>query len=434
MLALSRIADRVLCAVIFGASMALLRQLKRKQLGAQSHAPVLPLDIRLGLTKPLGADQKVRWAVLGTGRVAHDFVQALKSTQGAEVVVVAARNAERLAAAQDFATRHGVERAVGSYAEALAMADVDVVYLATTHQHRRAQVSAILDAGKHAVVEKPLALNARDAQYMVDLARKRQLFLLEGIWTRFFPTVERARELLDQIGPISAVFSDFGFDATDGALPYPTRPKDPSDGDPIWHKSLGGGALLWTGCYPITAGLLPFGATWPSRIRAAGLVDPNTGVEMQASIALDFPNAAARDDAPPGSGQPPACGASVSLFCGVDVETRETTTYVGKRGRVIIEPPAHCPTRLTLEEKVPGARGECKVTVFEEPLPDLPPSALSAKSPSGELFYYPNSNGFQYEAAAVQRCIRAGLTECPQASRDPAEIWPRSGRDASCSV
>lgn len=95
--------------------------------------PPVPLDLRLGLTTPIG-NRQVRWCVLGTGRVAHDFVQALKSVEGAVLSVVAARAPSRLASAQKFAETHGVASAVGTYAEALARNDVDIVYLSAVHQ------------------------------------------------------------------------------------------------------------------------------------------------------------------------------------------------------------------------------------------------------------------------------------------------------------
>merc|ERR1712232_1429267 len=93
----------------------------------------------------------------------------------------------------------------------------------------------------------------------------------------------------------------------------------------------------------------------------------------------------------------------------------EVTSYVGTKGRIQIQPPGHCPTSVKVQVQGKG-RGNFKDLIYNYPLPPLPRAALAAPTEpgSGEYFYYPNSNGFQYEAAAVQRCVLAGLMECPQ--------------------
>jgi dihydrodiol dehydrogenase / D-xylose 1-dehydrogenase (NADP) len=94
-------------------------------------------------------------------------------------------------------------------------------------------------------------------------------------------------------------------------------------------------------------------------------------------------------------------------------ETPEETLIAGTAGRIKILSPGHCPTSLEVTMKKPG-RQNTETQRFDYPLPAEPAAVKAAATPDGESFYYPNSAGFQYEAAAVHRCIRAGLTSCPQ--------------------
>ena len=150
-------------------------------------------------------------------------------------------------------------------------------------------------------------------------------------------------------------------------------------------------------------------------VAAAGVLDPNTGVDLSCSLSLTYANAAG--GAP--SDRPGACpprGATVSLYTSIDAETAETTTYVGQKGRVVVLPPAHCPTKLRLELKAAG-RGNASVSEVEYAVP-TPARPFAPVAGGDACFHYPNSHGFCYEAAAVQRCVNAGLTECPQYTLD----------------
>lgn len=167
-------------------------------------------------------------------------------------------------------------------------ATVDIVYVGNVHSHRRSIGEKCLLANKHVLLEKPFACNAKDAQYLISLAKERHLFIMEGMWTRFFPAVELARRLVlgngqDQpgvIGDVVSVLSDFNFNASDSD-DYPTSI--------LYNHKEGGGASLFIAPYPIAAALLFFNGSKPERVFAVGQVDRNTGVDLQASMSLSFP-------------------------------------------------------------------------------------------------------------------------------------------------
>ena len=126
----------------------------------------------------------IRWGILGTGNIAQQFARGLAELPDAQLVGVGSRNLET---AQAFATDFGAARAHGSY-DALAQdPEVEVVYIATPHTLHAENSLLCLRAGKAVLCEKPFALNAAQAQTVIKAARDNGLFLMEAMWTRFFP-------------------------------------------------------------------------------------------------------------------------------------------------------------------------------------------------------------------------------------------------------
>jgi dihydrodiol dehydrogenase / D-xylose 1-dehydrogenase (NADP) len=198
----------------------------------------------------------LRWGMLGCGRVCHDFTQALKHIPTAQVVACSTHN--DLERANTFANKHKINKAYGNYDELLLDDDVDIIYVGNVHSFRRSIVEKCLLANKHVLVEKPFACTLTDAEYLIELAKERNLFMIEGMWTRYFPIVEKSRQLVFGIrdpqngtilhkgvlGEVVNVVSDFNFNASDSEI-YPTSF--------FYSRKLGGGASLLTGPYPIAA-------------------------------------------------------------------------------------------------------------------------------------------------------------------------------------
>lgn len=197
----------------------------------------------------------LRWGILGCGRVCHDFTQALKHIPTA--TVVACSTHDDIERAQTFATKHKINRAYNNYDDLLLDNDIDIIYIGNVHSFRRTIVEKCLLANKHVLVEKPFACTLEDTIYLIQLAKERNLFMIEGMWTRYFPIVEKARQIVFGIrndhetqlhkgvlGEVVHVISDFNFNASDSEI-YPTSF--------FYNRKLGGGATLLTGPYPIAA-------------------------------------------------------------------------------------------------------------------------------------------------------------------------------------
>jgi predicted dehydrogenase len=216
--------------------------------------------------------EDIRWGIVGPGRIAESVVGDFAVVEGARVVAVASRSADRAA---DFARRHGIERAHGSYAELVADPDVDVLYLATPHPQHHAVALAGLRAGKALLVEKAFTATLAGAQEVVDVARSTGRFVMEAMWTRFQPAVVALRELVADgaIGEVRVVQADLG-----------VRPAfDPADR--MFDPALGGGALLDLGVYVVSFAQMLLGA--PDTVAVTGSLFDN-GADAESGLLLGW--------------------------------------------------------------------------------------------------------------------------------------------------
>jgi len=135
-----------------------------------------------------------------------------------ECVAIAARNGEKAA---EFAKEYGIPKSYDSYSKLLEDPDVDVVYVGSIADQHAQMTKMCLEAGKPTVCEKPLTLTAVDTAELVQIARDNDIFLCEGLWTRFFPAMKKVSEIIasGEIGTIVNVQGDFGWCNND--CPYP---------------------------------------------------------------------------------------------------------------------------------------------------------------------------------------------------------------------
>ncbi len=294
-----------------------------------------------------------RWGILATGHIAGRFAEDLKLVRGAELVAVGSRTAE---SAERFARRHGAQRAYASWPELAADPDLDVIYVATPHAAHHEAALTCLRAGRAVLLEKPFTLDLATSRELVETARAAGVFLMEAMWMRVNPLIRRVCELVADgaVGTVTNVRGDFGV-----AGPFPPEHR-------MRARALGGGALLDLGVYPLGLAHLLLGV--PDHVHAWAKISPE-GVDENTGMVLGYDS-----------------GAIAMLSCGMVGATALTASITGTGGRIDLPDPFYRPGYATLHRL--GAE----------------PETLTA-----ELV----GNGYQYEAAEVQRCLAEGLLESP---------------------
>ena len=295
--------------------------------------------------------QSIRWGILGTGWIARKFAKALGFLPEAELVAVGSRTS---ASASEFGDKFDVPHRHASYSALVDDPAVDVVYIATPHPMHKENSLLALGAGKAVLCEKPLAVNSGEAEDVTQYARDRGLFLMEAMWTRFVPIMHTLRQLLEEevIGDVLIAAADLGFH---------------NEFDPqhrLFNLALAGGALLDVGVYPVSLVSMVFGT--PTRVTSMAHLG-ETGVDEQQAMILGYER-----------------GQLAVLFSAITTETPKEITLMGTEGRIRINTPMYIPTKLTLS--LPGQEDR----IIEEPI---------------------EGNGYNYEAAEVMRCLRAGELE-----------------------
>lgn len=299
---------------------------------------------------PGGSGSGLRWGILGTGLIAGLQASDLVD-HGFTVQAAGSRNA---ATAQEFTAKFQLPTAHGSYEALVNDPDVDVVYIASPHPFHHEHALLALNAGKHVLVEKPFAMNAGQAQEIVDLAAARGLVALEAMWTRYLPHMVRIRELITTgaLGEVRTVIADHN----------QNLPKDP--GHRLNDPALGGGALLDLGIYPVSFAFDVFGA--PATIQAAASMT-TTGVDRQTAMIFEYPD-----------------GQQAVLHCALDTAGPNRAAVIGTAGSIEVDPVWYTPTGFTRYDD-----GGNVVERFDEPV---------------------SGRGMQYQAWELERLVAAGAT------------------------
>ena len=296
--------------------------------------------------------KQIRIGILGAGRMAGWFSEGLTVVPDAVRYAVGSRTLEK---AQAFAEKYGYEKAYGSYQEILQDPDVDLVYIATPIREHYACIRDCLEAGKPVLCEKSLTINAAQAEEVVALARSKNLFLMEAMWTRCQPAYRKIRQWVEEglLGEIRAA---------DGCF-YTAAGK----GHRLYNLETGGGALLDLGYYPVTyAG--SFLGMQPEQILSHTMMG-ETGVDYMDSIVLAYAN-----------------GSFAHLSTGLGEKKRATMYLLGTKGRVTLQDDL-----FFQAQKAQAVNFDNEVLAsFEEPF---------------------LKNGYEYEAMEAVRCLQEGKTE-----------------------
>ena len=219
-------------------------------------------------------EKTIRWGIVGPGNIANKFAKAIKNVDGAQLVAIASRSAEK---GKAFAEKYGASHVFVGYEEMANSDLVDAVYIATPHPFHKPCAELFLNAKKHVLCEKPVCVNTKQARELAECARQNGVFLMEAMWTRFLPAIAEARKIVEsgEIGKVRGVHADFCYSCT------------PAQEPKIYDNSMAGGALLDVGIYGLNFAAIFLGNTPESIISAADVQD---GVDCQTNVFLKYPN------------------------------------------------------------------------------------------------------------------------------------------------
>lgn len=226
----------------------------------------------------MNSDQKINWGIIGCGNIANKFSNDLNLIENAEIWAVASRSFEK---AREFGEKYQAKNAYGSYAELFSDPEIDIVYIATPHtSHAQLSIQA-MENGKHVLCEKPLAINAEEANNILDVSKRTQRFFMEAMWTRFNPSFLEIIKLVEsnELGQIKYINADFSF-----------KSDKPLDGRVLKLK-LGGGSILDIGIYPAFLAYMLLGK--PRHIKASSIFHPETKCDIQTSMIFEYESAQA---------------------------------------------------------------------------------------------------------------------------------------------
>ena len=299
-----------------------------------------------------------RWGIVGLGKIARKFADALNYIENAKLQAVASTNAQR---AKDFAQKYSVPNYYDSYEQLFSDDTVDIVYVATTHNFHCYNTLDALKAKKHVLCEKPMAVNASQVKQMIYSAQSNKVFLMEAMWTRFLPMMAEVRDIIEKgtIGQPQLLHADFG-------IKFNFAPQSRA-----YNPNLAGGALLDLGVYCLALASMIFGR--PNNISSA-IKMADTGVDERSTVLLEYDNAKA-----------------AVLFQALDLETPKQALIIGTEGSIKLHPIWMAGSDYTLK------------------LNNGTEKTYNADT---------HENGFIYQIMAVHESLNAGKTQCDLMSLD----------------
>lgn len=320
----------------------------------------------------------IRWGIVATGLISEWFVSDILQPTWPEKSadhIVQAIGSSSLEKCQAFA-KNVVEplnpnvqpKLYGSYREIYEDSTVDCVYIGTPHSFHRQNCLDAIAAGKNVLCEKPFTMNAKEAEEVFAAAKAKGVFIMEAMWTRFFPLMKSIRRLIHEekkLGAIYRTFCDFGLDIDIPSLPDTSRYKNPA---------LGAGSLLDIGIYSLTWGLCTLSEQVGDSAQDPEVSSTQSlahGVDVGSSILLQYKS----------NGRQGICTSTTNYPCRHDFARIE-----GSKGHIVVygSTPSS-PERFVFYPK--GAGNE-EIFTFEKP-----------------------GRGFFWEADAVAQNIASGKKE-----------------------
>lgn len=328
-----------------------------------------------------------RWAILGTGVVARRFARSLADIDDTEIAVVASQRVEN---AERFAKQFGAGVAA-TYDEAVTKS-VDACYVATPPALHYEHASLCLNADKATLVEKPFTSSASDARALASLSRRRDVFCMEALWTRFLPAARRAALLVSQgsIGEPRLLTSSFGI----------AQALDASSG--LFNADRGGGALLHRGVYGMSLALQFLGR---AEVRAAHLRLGPDGVDHEAYLMMTHTD-----------------GALSTGYSSLDVDLPNELSLHGTEGSLWLPPPIFRPSSLVLQAtnarrgsgqgRLEGVRDLQAIQALQQRIGPTPRRMLGRLRGRRRVIHEPyRGNGYAYQARHLMQAVAEGRSE-----------------------
>ncbi|WP_298262849.1 Gfo/Idh/MocA family oxidoreductase [uncultured Lutibacter sp.] len=261
---------------------------------------------------------KIKWGIIGLGKIAHKFANDLLLLEDIELEAVASRDISKAAS---FSKKYYANKHYGSYLELIQDKNVEIIYIATPNNLHQSITVLALQHKKAVLCEKPFAINKTQVLSMIDASKENNTFLMEALWTRFMPAMVEIKKRIDtgEIGELKYINADFAF-------------KAPLTIQRVHDKSLGGGSLLDIGIYPIFLSYFLLGN--PIKIMASATYF-DSGVDSQLAMIFNYKNAQAL------------------LFSSFNSSSKRVAKISGTLGEIIINNPWNetvCFT-LTKDEK-----------------------------------------------------------------------------------
>jgi xylose dehydrogenase (NAD/NADP) len=250
-------------------------------------------------------NKKFRWGLLGTAAISfRSVIPGIQASETGVIEAVASREEQK---AKDMADKIGIPKAYGSYEALLADPNIDAVYIPLpNHLHREWAIRAA-EAGKHVLCEKPLALNAQEAEQMVEACRKAGVLLAEAFMYRHHPRYDRIKDIIrsGEIGAVRGIHGTFTYN----------NAEDKSN--IRYRKEWGGGGIYDVGCYPISAARYILEQEPEAVTVHADFASEYGGVDVMASGLVEFPGSV-----------------GLTFDCGMLAMFRNTLEILGSEGRI----------------------------------------------------------------------------------------------------
>ncbi len=258
---------------------------------------------------------KIGWGILGAGAIANAFADGVTRSETGKLVAIGSRTQAK---ANEFAAKWGNIKAHGSYEALLADPAVQAVYVATPHPHHPEWAIKAAEAGKHLLVEKPMAINSWQVQTIIEAAVANKVFLMEAYMYRCHPQTARLVQLLHDktIGEVAVIKATFSFRS--GYSPDSR----------LWNNALAGGGILDVGGYTTSITRLIAGAALgkpfanPISVTGSGQLHPESGVDQWAVGTLKFEG-----------------GIVAQISTGVGVSQTNVVEIFGSNGSIILPEP-----------------------------------------------------------------------------------------------